>query len=226
MTHREGTYIVNLIPFTSRLPCSPSQHFQEFEIISEQRTLKMTKKPPTIPSTLSPLLRRDAPDPRPVVLATCGIAGAGKSTLAKLVAITHLSFTRVSIDAIVAEKHGLWGNDYAPDRYESYLDEAEEESIRRLRKLLSEKRDVVLDRSFWRKADRESVRKIVEDGGGRWVLVYLKAERDVLWRRIQKRQEGGRDADSAYWITEKVLDGYVKGFEAPDGEGELVVEVK
>jgi predicted kinase len=186
---------------------------------------KMPKSRPTIPNSLYPLFRRDPPDPRPVVVAMCGIAGAGKSTLAKLIAVNHFYFTRVSIDAIVAEKHGLWGNDYLPDKYEEYLDEAEEESIERLRKLLSERKDVVLDRSFWCKADRESVRKIVEDEGGRWALVYLKAERDVLWRRIKKRQAGARDADSAFWITEQVFDRYVKGFEAPDGEGELVVEV-
>ena len=58
-----------------------------------------------------------------------------------------------------------------------------------------------------------------------WVLIYLKASRDVLWRRVQERGAKKRDADSAYDVTAEVLDHYLEGFEAPEGEGEVVFEV-
>lgn len=195
-----------------------------------------------IPPPLIPLLHRSPSDPRPIVLATCGISGAGKSTLAKAITSTHPSFTRLSIDVIVHRNHGLYGIDYAREKCSKYQDEAVEEYDARLLEILSNQhqnqkksesegevqvgtRSVVLDRSFWSKDDRERYRKIVEEKGGQWVLVYLKASKDVLWRRIQERAAKEKDADSAFEVTPEVLDGYWKGFEAPEGEDEVVLEV-
>lgn len=180
-----------------------------------------------IPLSMDPLLRRTPSDPRPVVLMTCGLAGAGKSTLSKLVTSTYPSFTRLSIDTIIHDKHGMYGTDYPHEKYPEYQVEAHEEYDKRFLELLSDKEkkhDVVLDRSFWNKEDRDKVKRLVEEKGGRWVLVYLKASKEVLWRRIQERKAKRRDADSAFEVTEKVLERYWQGFEAPEGEGEIIVE--
>jgi predicted kinase len=182
----------------------------------------------TVPLPLSPLLRRTPSEPHPVVLMTCGLAGAGKSTLSKLVTATYPSFTRLSIDTIIHHKHGLYDLDYPPDKYAEYQAEADEEYDKRLLELLSDKDqkyDIVLDRSFWCKEDRDEVKRLVEEKGGRWVLVYLKASKEVLWRRIQERKAKRRDADSAYEVTAEVLERYWQGFEVPEGEGEIVIEV-
>lgn len=90
--------------------------------------------------------------------------------------------------------------------------------------------NLVLDRSFYAKADRDEYRALAEDAGARVVLVFLDADRDVLWRRIGKRWERraegrGVDADSAMDVTEEVLDAYLAGFERPSGEGEVVIRV-
>lgn len=96
-------------------------------------------------------------------------------------------------------------------------------------------RDVVLDLSFWSWGFREEWRGVVkdvleemkvggiEDGGGdaddegkgkgpRIIIVYFDAEEEVLWRRIQERKRGVKDADSAAEISRELLASYVKGF--------------
>lgn len=90
---------------------------------------------------------------------------------------------------------------------------------------------MILDRSFYSRKDREDVRKLVEDNGGRHVLVYLRAKsKDTLWERIvNRRAKGDINADSAYDVTRDVLDRYWNGFEAPAAAGEeedvVVIEI-
>ena len=93
-------------------------------------------------------------------------------------------------------------------------------------KLLENKQNILLERSFYAKEDRDEFKTMIEEAGGRWVLVYLKAERDLLWRRICERRAKGVTADSALEIDEQLLDRYVAGFEAPVGEGEIVINVQ
>jgi predicted kinase len=95
--------------------------------------------------------------------------------------------------------------------------------------LLARKEDVVLERSFYAKEDRDEFRGIAEQGGARVVLVFLRAKgeqgKEVLWERICRRSEGVKTADSALFIDRETFEGYWKGFEDPNGEGEIVVEV-
>lgn len=180
-----------------------------------------------IPDDVLPQLGRSAQDDRPVVLMTCGIAGSGKSTLAKAVIAAFPHFTRLSIDEIVFEKHGLYGVDYPADNalYQSYQEEASWIYLERFHRLLDESRDIVLDRSFYAKEDRDDFKSMTEKAGGRWVLVYLKADKDLLWKRICDRSAKTRDANSAFEISREIFEGYWVGFEVPRGEGEVIVEV-
>jgi len=152
--------------------------------------------------------------------------GAGKSTLAKAIIAAYPAWTRLSIDTILAERRGIWGVDYPPELYETYQDEAEKVLNASLDELLRQGKNAVLDRSFYAREDREEIKGRIEAAGGRWCLVYLKADRDLLWRRIRERREKGINADSALDIKEELLDSYVEGFEAPQGEGEIVVDVE
>ncbi|KAI0870056.1 ATP/GTP-binding protein [Hypoxylon argillaceum] len=175
---------------------------------------------------LRPQILRTEADPRPVVVMTCGIAGAGKSTLSKALVSAYPNFERLSIDGIVAEQHGIFAVDYAPENYSTYLDDASRECSARLTRLLTEtKRDVVFDRAFWNKEDRDEAKKLIESLGARWVLVYLKApDKATLWQRIGQRREAELNADCAYNITQEILDMYWSGFEEPVGEGAIVVD--
>jgi gluconate kinase len=84
---------------------------------------------------------------------------------------------------------------------------------------------VVLDRSFYAKSHRDELRGVVERACGRVILVYLKADRDLLWKRICDRRAKGVNAHSAREISQALLDQFVRGFEAPLDEGEIVINV-
>ena len=135
------------------------------------------------------------------------------------------TFQRLSIDGILADRYGICGIDYPGSDYDKYQDEADTIFRQSAERILSEgKQDLVLDRSFWAKDDRDFFKELVERYGGRWVLVHLKLPKDILWQRVCSRREAGVDADSALEISEELMEFYFKCFEIPVGEGEVVVE--
>ncbi|GJN78481.1 hypothetical protein PLIIFM63780_001975 [Purpureocillium lilacinum] len=176
-----------------------------------------------------PGLQRTPESPHPVVVMTC----SGKSTLAKAIVSRLPAFTRLSVDAIIHATHGLYGIDYEPSKYSEYQDEAQDKLKDRLRALLRAKdRDAVLDLAFWNKEYRDEFKSLIEENGGRWVLIFLQADRELLWRRITERRarrdamhetDERRDGDSAFDVDEATFDMYYSGFESPQGEGEIVI---
>ncbi|KAM7202617.1 P-loop containing nucleoside triphosphate hydrolase [Naviculisporaceae sp. PSN 640] len=172
-------------------------------------------------------LTRTEQDPRLVVVMTCGIAGAGKSTLSKAIVSRYPNYQRLSCDYIIHAKHGLYNLDYPPEKYEEYLNEATEEFDSMLVDLLNKgDKDIVLDRSLYAKEDRDCYKKLVEEKGGRWILVYFRpANKELIWQRIQNRRKEGINADCALEISKELLDKYWDGFEIPNGEGEVVIDV-
>jgi predicted kinase len=81
---------------------------------------------------------------------------------------------------------------------------------------------VVVDFSFWQRASREQYKRLVEDAGGQWRLVYLKVGRAELRRRLAERSERF-DANAAFPITDPILSSYIAGFEEPRNEGEEII---
>jgi hypothetical protein len=47
----------------------------------------------------------------------------------------------------------------------------------------------------------------------------------LLWERICRRSEGVKTANSSLDIDRETFEGYWNGFEGPDGEGEIVIDV-
>ncbi len=92
--------------------------------------------------------------------------------------------------------------------------------------MLRQRRNMVLDRSFYAKEDRNAYKAMVEEAGGRWILVYLNADRPLLWKRICERRAKGVNADSALEISEELLDRYLVSFEPPADEGEIEIKVQ
>lgn len=146
------------------------------------------------------------------------------------------NFKRLSNDQIIYESHGLYNIDYPAEQYEVYQQEASQKLIAELERILQDKtNDVVLDLSFYDKEYRDEYKDIVERNGGRWVLVYLDAGRDLLWNRIQRRRaerdsldakDPERNGDSAFDIDDETFAMYLDGFEPPRGEGEIVIKVE
>ena len=162
------------------------------------------------------------------LLTRIGIIASGKSTLAKAITDRLPQFTRLSIDEIIFERHGLYGVDYPADMslYQQYQDEADVIYHETLKPLLAEEKDAVLDRSFYAKEDRYDFTSLIRSNGGKRVLVYLKAiSKDALWTRIRDRSLKNKEANSAFDITRDTFEQFWAGFEEPSGEGELVIEV-
>ncbi|CRG92064.1 hypothetical protein PISL3812_09119 [Talaromyces islandicus] len=177
-------------------------------------------------------------DSRPMVIMTCGLAGSGKSTLSHTLVKNHPTLTRLSIDSYVHAHHGLYKIDYPAEKYESYQIEAESSLREQLKTtlLLSAQSDdnpppyVLLDFSFAFKETRDEWKHLIEQGGGKWILVYMDVEFDEIRRRVRERNHqreiGARkDADSAFDLTEEVLEMYIQGFERPIGEGEVILRL-
>jgi predicted kinase len=158
--------------------------------------------------------------------------GSGKTTFVKGFQVAHPGFHRLSVDEIIYQNHGIYGVDYEASSvlYEQYQVEADEIYLSTFRTLLAEKKDIILERSFYAKADRDEFRRIAEKAGAEVVLIFLKADgeqgKNVLWERICRRSEGVKTANSALDIDRGTFEGYWNGFEGPIDEGEIVIEVR
>ncbi|TMR27489.1 hypothetical protein [Actinomadura geliboluensis] len=64
----------------------------------------------------------------------------------------------------------------------------------------------------------------MEAAGGRWRLIYLRVGREELLRRLQVRNQ--RADANALLVTESALEDFIARFDAPDGEGEEVVDAR
>lgn len=151
------------------------------------------------------------------------MAGSGKTTFAQR--LEKLGFVRLSIDEEIWATNGRYGIDYPIEIYEQLKVEAELKLRNELVNLLNEKRNVVVDFSFWQRTRRNEYKKLIEDGGGEWRLIYLKVPPNNLRKRLRIRSQRF-DANAAFTITEEILSSFLEGFEVPSDEGEIIVEVK
>ncbi len=155
------------------------------------------------------------------VVLLCGLAGSGKTTYARsLEAAGHV---RLSIDEEVWSRFGRFGIDYEPERYAEFSAIAERALRARLAVLVGQGRDVVIDFSFWERAARDRYKRLIEDAGGTWRLVYLKADQALLRQRLQDRSRRF-DANAAFPITDDLLASYAASFEEPNDEQEEAID--
>lgn len=157
---------------------------------------------------------------RPYVVLMCGVAGSGKTTYAQR--LESEGYIRLSIDEEVWSRFGRYGIDYDAAQYREHSAAVEKELRHRLVSLIQQGCDIVVDFSFWRRATRDRYKRLIEDTGGRWRLVYLKVDPDVLRARLHERRQRF-DANAAFPITDHILASYLAGFEEPTGEGEEVI---
>ncbi|MCJ8013210.1 ATP-binding protein [Paenibacillus sp. KQZ6P-2] len=159
----------------------------------------------------------------PLAVMMCGVAGSGKTTFAQR--LEQRGFVRLSIDEEIWATNGRYGIDYPIEVYEQLKVEAELKLCNELVNLLNEKRNVVIDFSFWQRKRRNQYKKLIEDGGGEWKLIYLKVHPNDLRERLRIRSQRF-DANAAFTITEEILSSFLNGFEVPSGEGEIIIEAK
>jgi predicted kinase len=150
----------------------------------------------------------------------CGLTGSGKTTAARR--LVEQGCERLSVDQIIHDRFGRQDEDFPSSDYLLLHENVTLELEETLVELLEQHRDVVLDygREFWTRAGRDRYKKLVEDHGASWTLIYLQADRELLLERLFTRNRR-RDAD-AFHVTEDHLDRFIARFEVPRGEMEVV----
>lgn len=158
-------------------------------------------------------------DVTPLVVMMCGVAGSGKTTFSKI--LEQEGFVRLSIDEEIWTTNGRWGIDFPMEKIDEYKQDAEEKLRNQLIKFIQDKQQVVIDFSFWDRVRRNRYKKLIGDSGGKWKLIYLNVHHDDLRKRLTIRNQ--RFDANSFPISEELLTSYLKGFEIPKGEGEIII---
>ncbi len=80
--------------------------------------------------------------------------------------------------------------------------------------------DVILDKGFWYKKDRENTRQAAAAIGAETKLYFLDAPIDVLRKRILTRSKG----DQNYlWINDQAFTEFINRFEPPNDDEDFVL---
>jgi aminoglycoside phosphotransferase family enzyme/predicted kinase len=150
------------------------------------------------------LARRYAtPLRRPTAAVVIGLAGTGKTSMARAVA-GELGLRVVSTDAVRQE---LFGNEKGVADYGqgAYRPEANQRTyqalVERGGRLMAEDGGVVLDGTFLRDEDRMAVRHMVSSAGAavRWIECELPA--DLVRQRMERRRQRHEGLSDATWDT-------------------------
>lgn len=150
----------------------------------------------------------------------CGLPGSGKSTYAKK--LVDEGLLKLSPDEEAYARYGRAGVDYPMhqynERYKKILIELEQKML----ELLAQKQSFILDYGYWRREHREKHKELIEDYGAKWKLIYFKADVTLLAERVDSRNR--RSDANAFPITRDMLHDFVRRFEEPHLEGEIVIE--
>jgi predicted kinase len=142
----------------------------------------------------------------------CGMAGAGKTTLAKQLERSRRAF-RFSPDEWIKAVIQDESNKIELGRLR---DPVESLQWRMAQKLLSLEVSVILENGFWGKEERAKFRLEAKALGARVELYYLDLSQEEIWRRIEKRN--CVIPDGTFRIERHDLDSWWASFTPPDTE--------
>jgi predicted kinase len=140
------------------------------------------------------------------LILTCGLPGAGKTTLARQLAADRSAVCLTKDEWLTALGSSPWDT---PTR-----EKVEDELWRLAQEILRLGLSVVLDFGLWTRIERDEMRSVARDLGVGVELHYLEVPTDELWRRIQARNS--QPPWDSYPIRRADLDGWLRLFQAPD----------
>ena len=146
------------------------------------------------------------------LILTCGLPGAGKTTLAGQLAEAR-SAVRLTKD------EWLWALGSSPWDLPT-RQKVERELWRLAQEILRLGLSVVLDFGLWARIERDQMRGVARGLGVGVELHYLDTPTDELWRRIEARNS--EPPWDSHPIRRADFDGWLRVFQAPDA-GELAL---
>jgi predicted kinase len=140
------------------------------------------------------------------LILTCGLPGAGKTTLA-----TQLAANRSALR--LTKDEWLWALGSTP--WDTATQERVERELWQLaQEILRLGLSVVLDFGLWARIERDEMRLAARDLGVGVELHYLDVPPDELWQRIDERNSA--PPWDSHPIRRADLDAWLRIFEAPD----------
>jgi predicted kinase len=140
------------------------------------------------------------------LILTCGLPGAGRTTLAE-----QLAAERRAVP--LTKDEWLWALGATP--WDEPTGERVEQQLWRLaQEILRLGLSVVLDFGLWARVERDEIRVAARDLGVSVELHYLEVATEELWRRIEARNSKPPWDDHP--IRRADLDRWVRAFQAPD----------
>jgi len=142
----------------------------------------------------------------PRLILTCGLPGAGKTTLARQLAADR-SAVRLTKD------EWLWALGSTPWD-EPAREKVEHELWRLAQEILRLRLSVVLDFGLWARSERDEMRTVARGLGVGVELHYLDMPADELWRRVEARNS--EPPWDSYPIRRSDFDAWLRAFQAPN----------
>lgn len=155
--------------------------------------------------------------PPAMLIITCGLAGAGKSTVARSIARAS-GAEIVSSDVVRKQLLGVAPRERHFDEYGTGLYAAElrertyEAMFERARSLLLAGKSVVLDASFIRREQRRRAARLARETGAQYACVEVVASPSEVRRRLDARLRRGVSASDARW---EIYIGQKRQFQRP-----------
>jgi predicted kinase len=142
------------------------------------------------------------------LLLTCGLPGAGKTTIARQIAANRSALRLTQDEWLIALGSTPWD---APTR------EKVDHALWHLAQdVLRLGLSVVLDFGLWARIERDEMRSVARSLGVGVELHYLDVPTDELWRRIQARNT--EPPWNGHPIRRADFEEWVRIFQAPDAE--------
>ncbi len=143
----------------------------------------------------------------------CGISGSGKTTYADSL-VKNQGYIKLSIDEYMWHDHGECGTDYPAEEYRTRYAISEQKLREQLEAQITEGRDVVVDMTFCHRDKRDSYRKLLNEIGAGWELIYFPVDFDTAWKRINLRN-GQTATPNRARVTKEMLTMFYNGFQRP-----------
>jgi predicted kinase len=136
------------------------------------------------------------------LVATCGVSGSGKSTVAQML-VEAIGAIRIRSDVERKRLFGLAATERpdAPQTTQLYGSTATQRTYARLDALASALLDAglqpIVDAAFLRREEREGLRAVAAAHGAWFTLIECHAPNEVLRERVRRRLSADNDASDA-----------------------------